>query len=239
MSKSLQTYESPELGFLNSDEWVSIDQVLETEEGRVGALSLGDQNYMQNGSQRAVGEESLYFGHVEKLKGEYMVLNNALIDSLEGQITGGFPAVLGPEDRNEAGFYIGNSMGSPTELKLDHEPPEKEEWHTHTGYEVYKPLGGEIELGLGNRRFAETVQDSYSSEVEKSEDLYTTETVTEEDYFAVPPNVPHKVVEKEDPSLLIVRYPEEGDTVDKYLPDGTPAYPWSDEQDFQIEPYEE
>ncbi len=233
MSKSLKTRGEPEVRFISSDEWVSVDEVLETDNA-IGAISLGEENYIYEGEERSVENESMYFGRAEELKGDYMVLNNVLVDPIEEQVSGGFPEVLVSEERNDAGFYIGNSMGSPTEVKLDHDLPDKEMWHTHTGYEIYKPIGGEIELGLGDYSFLE----NFSGSGQIDPGSYTTQTVTEDDYFAVPPNVPHKVVDREDPSLLIVRYPEEGEVIDKYFPDGTPAYPWSDEKDFRIEPYE-
>jgi len=231
----------PKIGLLSSDEWVSVENLLETQGNRIGAISLGEQDVLKNGSVKPMSKEDVYIGEVEQLKGDYVVLNNELIDPVvQKDVLETFPTLMGPSEKNNAGFYLGNSMGSPIEIKLDHNIPETERWHTHTGYEVYKPIDGAAELGLGNQEFAGLMGQEGLEETDLDrDDIYVGETVEPHQYFAVPPNVPHKVVEKyNDPSLLIIRYTEQGDTIDKYWADGTPAYDWSEPDQFQIGSYQ-
>lgn len=229
---------------VDSSDWVDVNEFLGNETESLGAVSLADDNVIKNGSEKQIGEEHVYLGDMEQIKGKYLLMGENIVDPIvRSDFAEDLPLTLSPEDRNDAGFYLGNLMGSPTELKIDHQIPDSEQWHLHTGYELYQPINGEIELGLGGKNFTSysDAVDELDSEYASQQDIYTTRKVSEDQIFAVPPNVPHKVTERyDDPSLLVLRYSGEDDKVDKYWADGTPAYGWTEpNEELSIEGYEQ
>lgn len=218
------------------DGWAEINDGLEGED--IGLFSLSE-GVIRNGTEKDLMEGELYFGPVESLQGEYMVFSNELVQRLDdtGDYNENTPFTMGPDEKDDGGFYLKHSEGSPWEFKnnTDYEFEEKEQWHLHGGgWEVYRATNGSLLLGMAGPEFPVDADDPLETAENGEGVVYA--VADRDQAVAVPPNVPHRVVEERgDPNHIVTRYSEDKDRVAKYHLDGTPFYTWDEEEEIQIE----
>ena len=194
----------------SGDEWRHINSLLDSRQP-VGLLSL-DEGKILNGNIHQANPRDLYLGEVESVKGEYVLLPSSLVEMVDDDLWSE-PTKLNEDQRNDWGFYIGRSTGSPLEVKYDENIPSDEGWHSHSGFEAYVPTSGSIELGIRGS------EDDLYQEFESIE-------IEENQLHLVEPYVQHKVVnQSKNPDLAVIRYPEESqEMISKYDGQGNKIY---------------
>jgi len=194
----------------SGDKWRDINSLLDSRHP-VGLLSL-DEGKILNGDIHQADPKDLYLGEVESMKGEYVLLPSNLIEMADDDLWSE-PTKLAEDQRNDWGFYIGRSTGSPLEVKYDENIPSDEGWHSHSGFEAYVPTSGDIELGMRGS------EDDLNQEFQSVE-------IEENQLYLVEPYVQHKVInQSKNPDLAVIRYPEESqEMVSKYDGQGNKIY---------------
>lgn len=209
--------------YTESDDWEEFDEFLSGSE-KMAVLAF-DEGEIQNGSRIPVSSQDLYLGPAEAFKGRYLVIPPENAASIwESGAVSSDKAHLGSQHRNDAEFYFGNLDGSPVEIKYDPDMPDSEDWHSHTSFEAYSPIDGEVTLGL-------------ISDIENLD--FVEERVEEGEVFVVPPYVQHKVVDKNgDPDLAVLRYGSDDENISKFDIEGNSLYSWAEPSEFRFEPYD-
>lgn len=205
----------------------------------VGLFSMDDGQIL-NGEVKDIGSGEIYFGPAEAVTGEYIMFPTHLVERLDEspEFDNNTPFMMYPDQKDEGGFYLKHSDGAPWEFKANHNYDFKarEQWHLHLGgWEVYRATNGSLLLGMAGPEFP-TETDDVLGAAERGEGVVY--AVADRDQaVAVPPNVPHRVVEERgDPNHIVTRYSEEADRVPKYHLDGTPFYTWDEqEEDFYLD----
>ena len=146
---------TPSGSVLETENSVRVDELLEGNQLAAVALHEG---VIINGSINHVEEEELYIGPAEEIQGTYWAMSVQETQDLIQSMTEPLPIHLSSDERNNFGFYIGNSKGHSYELKLDKNTPEYPEWppHSHNTPEEYFPINGEIRIGLEGPEYPET-----------------------------------------------------------------------------------
>lgn len=220
-----------------SEEWRDTAELLNGETGDVGVLSLQSGTEVLNGSMKELGAQEFHIDDVEAVRGHYMIFPEYMVEGVNEQVGA---RTLGPEDVNDANFYVGHSSGVPWfELKFeeDYTVPGREEPHTHNAWEFYGFHGGEAVLDVAGEDYDFMVQDPESWEYRDDVDEIH---VPEGEVLGVPPGVPHKVNTQEgNPHLVVARYSSEGD-IGRYNLEGERIDPWSEKnQDVRMRTYPE
>ena len=220
-----------------SEDWTDTEELLDGRSGNVGVLSLESGTEVLNGSMKKLDALEFHMDEVDAVRGRYMVFPEYMVDGVDEQVGA---RTLGPEDVNDANFYVGHSSGVPWfELKFeeDYTIPEREEPHTHNAWEFYSFHHGEGVLDVAGPDYDFSFQDPESWDYREDVDQVQ---VPEGDVLGVPPGVPHKVNTQEgNPRLVVARYSPEGD-IGRYNLEGERIDPWSDErQDVDMKTYPE
>lgn len=211
---------------IESDEMRDVQEFLDGDSVAAVAIEPG---YLENGHVTPVDEGTLYIGPADKLQGEFWHLNETDTQHLVESFSEELPAKIGPEERNDAGFYIGNRAGNQYEIKLDETLPVYPEWppHTHNVNEEYVPLEGSINMGLPGPEFptepeeaAEILNGIEDPSKENMEESYPGLFVYEniDQPFTVPAGVPHYVEDAEDSTSLIIARGDSEETVERAVP---------------------
>lgn len=218
----------------NSKDWQDTRELLGEEHNEVGVFSFEQGTEVLNGSREALPAHAFKMGGIDAVKGNYVVFPEEVIEGLREQVETDF---IGPEDMNDANFYVGQSTGVPWfELKLerDYTIPTGESPHVHgEAWEFYGFEGGDAVLDVANKDY-----DFNDTEVEEWDlrDGVSQLNAFDGKIVAVPPGVPHQVnTQYGNPDLVVAKYSplhERGD-IGKYGLDGKRTDPWA-EGDEQI-----
>ncbi|WEL24010.1 hypothetical protein [Candidatus Nanohalovita haloferacivicina] len=224
-----------DVGKLDTEnEWQDVDQALS---GEVGLFALRDGE-LRGGAVENISEGEMYFGPAEQISGEYITFSEDMVQRLNEaeDLDYNTPFLMGPDQKDDGGFYLKHSIGSPWEFKdnQNYDFEEKEQWHLHlSGWEVYRARNGSLVLGMAGPDF-DYEQDPLQSAQNNDGVVYA--VADRDNAVFVPPNVPHRVIEERgDPDHIVTRYGPETDRVPKFHLDGTPFYTWDDTEDFEIQ----
>lgn len=211
-----------------TDDWQETRELLGGEASEVGVFATGGAEVL-NGAQESLGRHEFRIDDIEAVKGDYIVFPQEMVEGI-ADIRG---QSLGPGDRNEANFYVGQSTGVPWfEMKLEeaYEVPGREIPHIHdTAWELYSFHGGDAVLSVADEDYDFSLTEGwdYRDDVSRIE-------ASSGELVAVPPGVPHQVDQQSgNPDLLVAKYSPEGD-VGKYSLDGQRLDQWA-EQDEEVE----
>lgn len=214
-------------------EWRDIQDTLS---GDIGFFALQDGR-LEGGAVDEISEGELYFGPADSISGEFITFSDLMVRRLNSaeEFDQQTPFVMSPDQKDDGGFYLKHSIGSPWEFKdnRDYDFEEKEQWHLHlSGWEVYRARNGSLVLGMAGPDF--DYDEDPLQAAQNDEGVVYAEADRENAVF-VPPNVPHRVLEERgDPDHIVTRYGPDTDRVPKYHLDGTPFYTWDGAEDFEI-----
>ncbi len=210
----------------SSGEWRDVDELLDESGEEIGVFALEEDTEVFNGSRRPVPQYGFAVSDIDAVRGDYMLFPEKIVDGVRDIVDQSFMTV---EDINEANFYVGQSKGVPWfELKLEqsYEIPENEAPHIHSqAWELYYFHGGEATLEVGdiNFDFAHAEESWYEKGNKKQVEA------SEGEIVAVPPGVPHQVIDQYgNPDLVVAKYSlrKDGD-IGKYGLDGRRVDPWA------------
>ena len=203
------------------DEWIDFREGLEGEE--VGLFAVND-SVIENGSRQEMARDDLYLGPVDRARGEFLIFLPELASQINeaDELDYETPLYLGPDDTNDADFYLGQSFGSPWEFKVDtdYSLEQQESWHVHDATEVYATRGGELLVAMAGPDVT-TDPDQIDENQLNQGAVY--DVADEYGIVEVPPYVPHRVEEERgDPDHIITRYGN--DQMSKYDIHGNVIY---------------
>jgi len=220
-----------------SEEWRQTEELLDGPSGNIGVLSLSEGTEILNGSRKQLGIQEFHIDNIEAVRGDYLIFPEYMVEGVDERVGA---QKLGPEDLNEANFYVGHSSGVPWfELKIEenYSIPNREMPHVHDAWEFYSFQDGTGVLDVADQGydFTETYQEmwGYRSGVSQVK-------VDEGQVLGIPPGVPHKVNQQEgNPQLVVARYADVGE-VGRYDLEGDRIDPWAEStQDIQMQTYQE
>jgi len=119
------------------------------------SLALEDAT-VQNGEQHSLNYGDLYIGPADYINGKHWQMGDDTTDLIRS-FPDPTPRIVRKEDRNDAGFHIGNLSGYPYEIKLDEELPGYPETpHMHQVPEDYIPVNGTITMATPGENYPES-----------------------------------------------------------------------------------
>lgn len=214
-------------------EWKDVQDTLS---GDIGVFALQDGS-LEGGAVDEIYEGELYFGPADSISGEFITFSDSMVQRLNSaeEFNQETPFIMSPDQKDDGGFYLKHSVGSPWEFKdnRDYDFEEKEQWHLHlSGWEVYHARNGSLVLGIAGPEF-EYDEDPLQAAQDKDGVVYA--EADRENAVFVPPNVPHRVLEERgDPDHIVTRYGPDTNRVPKYHLDGTSFYTWDSSEDFEL-----
>lgn len=217
-----------------TDEWKPVNEMLDGHRENVGVVSLSPGAEIKNGSIESFDDKMFHVGEVDEVRGNYLLFHPDIVGELPRFME---RPTLGPEDRNDSNFYVGQSSGVPWfEFKWDEGYTlENEQPHAHNAWEVYTFVGGEAVLAVAGEDYDFGVVEPESWDYRDDLDYISLE---DGETFHMPPGVPHRVEEQEgDPDHVITRYSD--DEVAKYSLEGEPVYPGDIEGGIELRTYPE
>ena len=221
----------------NSSDWQETREILGGGESEVGVLALEEGTEVLNGTKESLISGELRMDEIEAVRGNYLVFPEEMVAGVRDQVG---KKALGPQDMNDANFYVGHSNGVPWfEVKLveDYTIPGREEPHVHDAWEFYSFEGGNGVLDVAGENYDFGMTDpgtwDYRQDVMQL-------NANDGEVVAVPPGVPHKVNQQYgNPDLVVARYSEEGH-ISRYSLEGEKQDRWSTSgQDFEMQAYTE
>lgn len=213
----------------NSPDWQETRDLLGGEHEEVGVLALDDRTEVLNGSREPLKSQEFRLDGIDAVRGNYMIFPEQMVGGVQEQVG---QKALGPEDMNEANFYVGHSTGVPWfELKFeeDYTIPGREEPHVHNNaWELYSFHGGEAVLDVAGEDYNFDIVDPDTWDYR--EDISQVEA-SDGDVLAIPPGVPHQVSQQYgNPDLVVARYSEDGE-IGRYNLAGEKEDRWSEGTD--------